>query len=106
MYNTKLYFHSGELFANGYERVVHGERGSFIELTKEQIVCKLKSKFGNDVTDLPNEFTTKLYYFWLVPESGTEEKIYLQLKKVWYADYKRGYYYISPSLIKDFQMAY
>jgi hypothetical protein len=106
MINSNLYFNSGELFSNGYERVVHGERGPYIELNKEQIVCPLKSKFNNNPY---NTYTGELitlvpyYYYWLVPESGTMEKVYLQVKTVKYADYKIGYYYISPTLIKEFK---
>lgn len=106
MIEIPLYFKSGEQFSTGYERVVHGDRGDYIELTKEQIVCKLKSKFDNDPY---HEYSGRLltlvpyYYYWMIPESGTGEKVYLQVKTVKYADYKIGYYYISPDLIKDFK---
>lgn len=34
MIEQKLFLKNGFLFADGFERVVHGERGDYIELTK------------------------------------------------------------------------
>lgn len=97
--NRNLYFKDGTLFANGYERVVHGGRGDYVELLKTNIEVHLVSKFGHI---LPFEITNEdFYYYWLVPV-GREEKIYWQCKTVSYADYKIGYYYISPKLLLKF----
>lgn len=98
MVNEKLYLNDGSLFADCYNRVVHGGRGDYIELEKEQIVPELVSKFGNDI-NIPID----RYYFWLYPLNKPEFKVYLQLKTVKYADYKIGKYYISPELIKDYK---
>lgn len=98
MINEYLYLTDGSLFATGYNRVVHGQRGDYVELEKEQIVPNLISKFSND---LDGEYD--FYYFWLYPENKPDYKVYLQLKTVKYADYKIGKYYISPELIKDFK---
>lgn len=98
MINEKLYLNDGSLFALQYNRVVHGQRGDYIELEKEHIIPELISKFKNDLTQ-PEDF----YYFWLHPIDKPEYKIYLQLKTVKYADYKIGKYYISPMFIKDFK---
>ena len=94
-----LYFKDGTLFANGYERVVHGGRGDYIELRKEQIRVPLKSYFNQS---LPNELTNEgFFYYWLEPE-GRDEKIYWQCNLVEYADYKRNFYYVSPKLLLPF----
>jgi len=100
MFDRNLYFKKdGELFATGYERVVHGGRGDFVELTKKQISVDLLSKFGNK---LPEEVSNEgFYYYWLAPD-GREEKVYWQCHTVGYADYKVGYYYISPKLLRSF----
>lgn len=95
-----LYFKDGTLFANGYERVVHGGRGDYVELTKEQISVKIVSHFNQPLPDVIN-LDEEYYYYWLEPE-GRTEKIYWQIKTVSYADYKPGYYYISPDLLKPF----
>ena len=94
-----LYFKDGILFANGYERVVHGGRGDYIELIKEQIQVTLVSNFNQKIpNELSNEF---FYYYWLKP-IGREEKIYWQCNLVNYADYKRNFYYISPKVLMSF----
>ena len=95
-----LYFKDSVLFATGYERIVHGGRGDYIELTKEQIKVSLKSHFNQE---LPNELTDEsFFYYWLEP-IGRTEKIYWQCNLVNYADYKRNFYYISPKLLKSFK---
>ena len=49
MIEIPLYFLDGTQFASGYERVVHGGRGKYIELTKEEILVPIKSRFGEKV---------------------------------------------------------
>jgi hypothetical protein len=99
MINRNLYFKDGTLFANGYERVVHGGRGDYVELTKDQIQVDLESYFEQE---LPKELSDeKFFYYWLEPV-GREEKVYWQCNVVGYADYKRNYYYIDPKLLIPF----
>jgi len=99
MIQRNLYFKDGVLFANGYERIVHGGRGDYIELTLDQIQISMKSHFNQPVPKvLSNE---DFYYYWLEPV-GREEKIYWQCNYVGYADYKRNFYYISPELLIPF----
>lgn len=94
-----LYFKDGTLFASDYQRIVHGERGDYVELKKEQIKVNLVSHFKQE---LPKKLSDeKFYYYWLEPQDRTE-KIYWQCNTVNYADYKRDYYYIAPSLLKNF----
>lgn len=38
---------NGTLFATGYNRIVHGGRGDYVEFEKEHIVQKLYSLFNN-----------------------------------------------------------
>lgn len=100
LHNMKenIFLKNGTLFATGYNRIVHGERGDYVEFEKEYIVPKLVSKFGNKPTD-----DLDIYYWWLVPETDKNTKVYLQKKTVKYADYKIGKYYVSPYLLKDFR---
>lgn len=101
MIKIPLYFKDNTQFSSGYERVVHGKRGNYIELTKEQILVKLKSRFGQELPLYVPE-NSSFYYFYLIPE-GRKEKIYWQIKTVKYADYKIGFYYISPDLLLPFE---
>lgn len=99
MIDRNLYFKDGTLFATGYVRVVEGGRGDYVELVKDQIVVPMVSRFNPTI---PDEITDeKFYYYWLLPE-GRTEKIYWQCNTVGYADYKIGYYYICPKLLKKF----
>lgn len=116
---TKFYIPNGPLFAVGYERIVYGDHGPYIEFKQGQIQLVLISKFNNqvDYNHLPKEEDCKYYYFWLYPDNHEEVKVYLQLKPVTnlpnapkredgrysrlnrkegYADYKRGLFYVSP----------
>jgi len=92
-----VYFKDGTFFANDYIRIVHGKRGKYMELLKDQIKIKLKPKYN---CELPNNIigNEPFYYYWLEPENRTE-KIYWQARLVNYADYKIGLYYISPNLV-------
>ena len=92
---------NGTLFATGYNRIVHGERGDYVEFEKEHIIQKLYSLFNNFKNESIDDLD--IYYYWLYPESDKETKVYLQKKTVKYADYKIGKYYVSPYLLKDFK---
>jgi hypothetical protein len=96
MISRNLYFLDGVLFATSYERVVVGARGAYVECTKDQIKVKLISKYNQELPD--NVSNEPFYYYWLFPE-GRDEKVYWQVRTVNYADYKIGYYYISPKLL-------
>jgi hypothetical protein len=113
---TQFFLPNEKLFTVGYERIVYGDHGPYIEFKKENIVEKLIGKYNEvDEFNLPNN--PKFYYFWMYPKSYFDLKVYLQLKSVknlpnapkrkdgrpscfnrveGYADYKRGFYYVDP----------
>ena len=117
--DSKLfYLPDGKIFAEGYVRIVYGDHGPYLEFNKNQIKCKLYSKFNNvsDFDNLP-DLNFKYYYYWLFPRGNENIKVYLQIKPVTnlanapkridnkksnfnriegYADYKRGMYYVDP----------
>ena len=96
-----LYFLDGVKFSIGYERVVHGGRGAYVELQRGHITHNLVSRFGNEIPEEIDD-AESFYYYYLIPE-GRSEKVYWQIKTVKYADYKKGYYYISPDLLLPFE---
>lgn len=96
-----IYLKDGTLLASRFNRIVHGERGDYVEFELNDIILPLVSKFNN-IIDLNNP-PKDIYYYWLHPANKPEFKIYLQLKTVKYADYKIGKLYISPYLLKDFK---
>ena len=101
MIEQKLFLKNGFLFADGFERVIHGERGDYIELTKAQIKMILLSRFGNK--NWETSTSEDIYYYWLFPLGFPDVKVYKQCKTVKYADYKIGYYYISPNELLNFK---
>lgn len=83
-------FYSEDLtpVAIGYNRVVIGDYGPFVEFTKEQLqMAKFKDKW-------PRNPDKDVYYYWLTGPNNI--KCYEQVKTVSYADYLPGMYYISP----------
>lgn len=104
----------GQIFAVGYERVVYGDHGPYVEFRREQIRCTLQRKFDRDPP-------SGAYYEWLYPVGEPSVKVYLQRRAVkWldnppaggfmgnrrdgYADYRVGMIYVSPfDLVKDGQ---
>lgn len=98
LFKELIFLKDGSLFAKGYNRIVHGDRGDYVEFDKNQIIPKLQSKFGNSLNE-----NIDIYYWWLHPIGKPDVKVYLQRKTVKYADYKIGKYYISPQLLKQFK---
>lgn len=95
----RLLLPSGALFAEAYERVVYGDRGAYVELSRAQIVAPLAARFGNALDVLPPE-EGELYYLWLFPVSDPEVKVYWQARTVAYADYRRGFCYVEPASLR------
>lgn len=116
--SDKFYLPNGDLLCEGYDRIVYGDHGPYLEFSLNHLKAQLYSKFGNkvDTDNLPGE-DYKYYYFWLTPRGNPDIKIYLQIKTVHnlpnaprredgkrssfnraegYADYKRGFFYVDP----------
>lgn len=93
----------GVCIAKGYERIVVGDYGAYLEIKPNDLIVPLKIKEGQEWR-LDREYLVKhelennIKYVWYtyIPTSRTNEiKVYYQLNPVKYADYKRGFYYIS-----------
>jgi hypothetical protein len=80
------------LIATDYERIVNG----YVEIRSDKIV-PMNIKFVDEWRENNNEV-----YYW---EYRTEDnvKIYEQIRKVQYADYKLGHYYV---FWKDVKLEY
>ena len=81
--NKEFYTPNGILFAKGYERIVYGDHGPYLEFTLSNIKLELISKFNNNIDygNLPG-INYKYYYFYLVPKIDPDIKVYLQIKPV------------------------
>lgn len=89
----KFYTPNGTLFADSYQRVVIGGKGAYIEFSEKDIKVPLITKKGQEYRGTRGYSFCK--YFWLRPEKE-DIKVYHQRGTVTYADYKVGYYYVSP----------
>lgn len=93
--DSYLYNFSNTLITKGYERIVIGDYGAFVEFNQKQ------ANFDSFITKSGEEYRlTKRYnstvkYEWLTTKDYSDIKIYLQRRTVPYADYKPGYFYIS-----------
>ncbi len=87
----------GTVIANGFNRVVIGHYGPFIEFyrsqaQKENICCKK----GQEYRFRDDKYRHSVKYFWYTAKDGSDVKIYFQQKGVTYADYKPDLFYVSP----------
>jgi len=83
----------GTLLATGYNRVVIGDHGAYVEFLLEHLVVDtLRLKHGK-----PTEKAVK--YLWWEPVDGSGVKVYEQRDTVAYADYKIGMWYIDPHAV-------
>lgn len=90
-----IYTPSGLLLATGYQRIVIGDYGAYIEIS--QIVKdNLQVKPGQEFRLNPD---TNAKYIWYEPVDGSDVKVYFQIGTVKYADYKKGMYYVDPNTI-------
>lgn len=82
---------SGTIIAKGYERVVIGDRGPYIEFSTSQM---------EKAWHIPKEQRWRIkgrcYYIECRTNDEANVKIYYQKAEVDYADYKVGMWYISP----------
>lgn len=95
--NKTLYSQSGTPICSGYERIVIGDYGAFIEFSLEQaLIENFKIKEGQEYRKTDPRYAANVKYLWLTTKDDSDCKIYEQKKTVIYADYKIGKYYISP----------
>jgi hypothetical protein len=93
----KIYSKNKTLIAIGYDRIVIGDYGAFIEFNFNQIVFNnLIIKPGEEYRINDEKYKNHVKYVWLTTIDNSNIKIYYQKRKVSYADYKRGKYYVSP----------
>lgn len=77
-------------FSNGFQRLVIGDHGPYIEMDSISILTQ--PKLGQEWRIMSR--TAK--YEWHIPLRHREVKIYRQLNPVGYADYRVGMFYVCP----------
>ena len=92
----RVFTKSGLQIAHDYERIVHGGRGDYIEISKEQII-------GMNIyvpIDQKWRFNFKnVYYIEFRSDDISNVKIYHQMRTVKYADYKVEFFYVDPTSV-------
>ena len=88
--DVSFFTKSGSRLATGYERVVIGDRGPYVEFKLEQLnadeLCE--SPVGH-------------YYYAELRSVVDDVKVYVQIYRVSYADYVPGLCYVSPFELYD-----
>jgi hypothetical protein len=89
--SMRLFTSGGLLLAVGYTRIEFGKRGPYIEVGQEQMqrANTHKAEEGHYCYE---EFRSNC---------EANAKVYLQRKRVDYADYRIGMYYVSPFDLRD-----
>lgn len=81
------------LVAKGYQCIVIGGRGPYIEFSPEQIFRENVYIPENELKRIKNNI---YYYIEYRTKDKAHVKIYFQKRVVDYADYKVGMFYVSP----------
>lgn len=93
---TKLETRSGTVIASGYNRIVIGDYGAFVEFSRAQANARhLKIKEGQSYRIEDPRYAEHVKYLWLTADDDSDVKVYYQKRSVEYADYKPGMLYVS-----------
>ena len=90
-----LYTLSGSPICDGYDRIVVGDYGAFIEFSRSVFSDSFIVQPGQEYRIDDERYSKNVKYIWLTINDGSDIKIYFQKKGVTYADYKPGKYYVS-----------
>lgn len=99
--NCSLYSANRSLICTGYDRIVIGDYGAFIEF--DSIKAALSNfiiKPGQEYRVFDPKYSSNIKYQWYTINDGSDIKIYHQVRGVSYADYIPGKYYVSPHEVR------
>ena len=86
----------GTVITNGYNRIVIGDYGAFVEFSRVQACMRrLEIKEGQIYRAKDPRYAEHVKYLWLTADDGSDVKVYDQKRPVEYADYKPGMLYVS-----------
>ena len=86
----------GTVITNGYNRIVIGDYGAFVEFSRVQACMRrLEIKEGQMYRAKDPRYAEHVKYLWLTADDGSDVKVYDQKRPVEYADYKPGMLYVS-----------
>lgn len=86
---------NGFPFAEGFNRIVQGDRGAYVEFETDHIIqANVQMPEDSKFRITPN-WIKKVYYFEYRTKDSCNVKLYYQRKLVSYADYKVGKWYVA-----------
>lgn len=85
---------SGMVISTGFTRIVHGKRGSYLEVDSNYIV-RDNIYIPKDVEWRQSPRYDYVYYDEYRSRDRSYTMVYLQRRRVAYADYKVGFWYMS-----------
>lgn len=96
---------NGTEVAVGFNRIVHGGRGAYVEFLDEQIIKgSIEIVNGSEWRlDSSHPASSKCYFALYTPK-GEKIRVYHQKREVDYADYIVGRWYISPKCLRGFEI--
>lgn len=87
----------GTQICNGYDRIVIGDYGAYIEIDESDMnLLKIELQDGEEYRYNDPYYRKRIKYIWYTARDDSGVKIYHQQKRVPYADYVVGKYYVSP----------
>lgn len=92
-YLNKSVYYDGRMIANCFRKIVIGGHGPYIELGESYFSCDLEITKGQEWRC--GSKYKKVKYLLMNPVGLPDLKVYYQMKKVSYADYIPGLYYID-----------
>jgi len=97
--DLEFFSSTGLLLARGYTRVVIGKRGPYVEFDQKHIHWP---HFFIPCCEAYRQTNSIVFYLEYRSFDNANVKLYLQKRRVAYADYKIGLCYIAPSdLLRD-----
>jgi len=87
---------TGIKISSGYTRLVIGDYGAYLEISEQIEFNNLYIKNGQEWRLDRQKYPNSKYYWYVTNNEEDATKVYYQIKTVKYADYKVGYYYVSP----------
>ena len=94
--DCELYTRGPVKISDGYNRIVIGDYGAYIEFSPVQAAIENFEIAPGEEYRVHDEYKNTVKYFWLCPKGQPNIKIYFQQKRVDYADYQPMMFYISP----------
>lgn len=85
----------GSTICNTYNRIVVGDYGAFVEFADKPEETAFIIAPGQEYRVTDERYSKNVKYIWMTVPDGSGIKIYYQKKRVTYADYLPGMYYVS-----------